>query len=105
MPASQPVPTSRRGLPLGSVGRAESPVEVAPEFLLVLAVDQLEDALVHDICLEEKAMRERRGPPPGANFHLKEPVSPKSCSGRDMANSFPSASPLRGFLQNPGAEL
>lgn len=61
IPASQPVPTFRRGLPLGSVGRAESPVEVAPEFLLVLTVDQLEDALVHDICLEEKAMCERLG--------------------------------------------
>lgn len=53
MPGSQPVFTFCRRLTLRSVGCIECPVEVAPEFLLVLGVDQLKDTLVHDICLEE----------------------------------------------------
>lgn len=97
MPASQPVPTSRRGLPLGSVGRAESPVEVAPEFLLVLAVDQLEDALVHDICLEEKAMRERHGPPPGANFHLERARQSQILLWEGYGQQFPQCIPFVWF--------
>lgn len=51
MPGSQPAFTF---CTLRSVGWVECPVEVAPEFLLVLGVDQLKDTLVHDICLEEK---------------------------------------------------
>ena len=55
MPGSQPTFTFWRRLTLGSVGWVEGPVEVASEFLLVLSVDQLKDALVHDIRLEEKS--------------------------------------------------
>lgn len=55
IPGSQLAFTFCRRLALGSVGWVEGPVEVAPEFLLVLGVDQLKDALVHDICLEEKS--------------------------------------------------
>lgn len=49
-----PTRTFRRGLTLSTLGWVEGPVEVAPEFLVVLSVDQLEDALVHNICLEKK---------------------------------------------------
>lgn len=49
-----PTRTFRRGLTLRSLGWVVGPVEVAPEFLVVLSVDQLEDALVHNICLEKK---------------------------------------------------
>lgn len=52
--AGQPAFTFWRRLTLGSVWWVEGPVEVAPEFRLVLGVDQLEDALVHDLCLEGK---------------------------------------------------
>lgn len=52
-PGSQPAFTFYRSLTLGSVGWVEGPVEVTSEFLLVLSVDQLKDALVHDICLKE----------------------------------------------------
>lgn len=49
-----PTRTFWRGLTLRSVGWVEGPVEVAPEFLVILSMDQLEDALVHNICLEKK---------------------------------------------------
>lgn len=49
-----PTRTFRRGLTLSTLGWVEGPVEVTPEFLVVLSVDQLEDALVHNICLEKK---------------------------------------------------
>lgn len=55
MPGSQPAFTFCRRLTLRNMGWAEGPVKVAPEFLLVLSVNQLKDALVHDICLEEKS--------------------------------------------------
>jgi len=55
MSGSQPAFTFCRRSTLGSVGWVECPVEVAPEFLLVLGVDQLKDTLVYDIRLEEKS--------------------------------------------------
>lgn len=39
-------------------------MEVAPEFLVILSMDQLEDALVHNICLEKKTTELATWPAP-----------------------------------------
>lgn len=66
-PGWQPAFTCWGRLTLGSVGWVQGPVEVAPELWLVLGVDQLEDALVHDICLEGKCHPSARQPVPPGN--------------------------------------